>query len=137
LSVRPERLFFYGVLIGDLASPAIRQLLSGLGPGLRASTTGTLFAVLDPRGAYPVLVPGEGTVHGMLHEAGSVDLVALDAFEGIEYRRQPVTVALANGGSGMADAYVYQFAPRPEFLPIAHGDFARWLRETGTAPLAG
>jgi len=136
LSERPERLFFYGVLMGKVASPAIQGILAGIAPGVPASTRGLLYAVPDPRGAYPVLVPGEGRVMGMLHEAGSVDLAALDAFEGSDYDRQPVAVEPVSGGSRMADAYIYQLAPRPEFVPIAHGDFARWLRETGTPPFS-
>lgn len=138
-------LFFYGVLIDGLASPSIRALLAGLGPGRPATTRGALFAIPDPRGWYPVLLPGEGEVCGMLHEAGTVDLAALDRFEGVdpadppagEYRREPVEVVPEGGGPLMADAYLYNRARAPEVEPIPHGDFARWLRETGHAPLAG
>lgn len=136
-------LFFYGVLLGDLASERIAAMLAGLGPGRRATTRGILYAIPDPRGWYPVLLPGEGEVRGMVHEAGSVDLAKLDRFEGVdptnpragEYRREPIHVFLSEGATIMADAYLSNRAPAPDFEPIAHGDFARWLRETGREPL--
>ena len=53
----PGYLFFYGVLLGDLASPAIKSMLSGLGPGRPATTSGTLYAVQTPRGWYPGPAP--------------------------------------------------------------------------------
>lgn len=137
-------LFFYGVLLADLASPRIRAMLAGLGPGRAATTRGTLFAVHTPRGCYPVLLPGEGEVTGMVHAAGSVDLAVLDRFEGVdphdpragEYRREPIRVVPATGAPLMAHAYLYNRAPAAGFEPVSHGDFARWLRETSHAPIA-
>lgn len=140
----PMRLFFYGVLLGEVASPAIRTLLAGLGHGERATTQGTLFAVPDPAGWYPVLLDGKQQVTGALHEAGMVDLAALDRFEGVdpadpragEYRRAAISVTGQTGLAVSAHAYLYNHAPGPGFVPIGHGDFARWLRETGNRPLA-
>jgi gamma-glutamylcyclotransferase (GGCT)/AIG2-like uncharacterized protein YtfP len=131
------RLFFYGVLMGHVASPAIAGMLAGLGAGRRASITGRLMAVTDPRGAYPVLLPGQDQVWGMVHEAGSVDLPRLNAFEGNEYRRASVNAQCEDGTVLEAQAYLYQVRVRPGFVAIPHGDFARWIEETGTAPLAG
>jgi gamma-glutamylcyclotransferase (GGCT)/AIG2-like uncharacterized protein YtfP len=135
-------LFFYGVLLGSVAEGTVRELLAGIGPGRPATTGGRLYAVPDVRGAYPVLVPGAGVVHGMVHEAGGVDLDALDRFEGVdphepsagEYRRESREADVAGEGRVMADAYLYNRTIAADFVPIHHGDFARWLRETGTRP---
>lgn len=130
------QLFFYGVLQQAVASPAIRAMLSGIGEGQPASVEGVLMAVPDAEAAYPVLLAGEGTVHGMLHDAGTVDLAALDAFEGAEYRRSAIVAVLTDGERVQAEAYRYVAEPQPDFIPIPHGNFAQWLAETGRRPLA-
>ena len=144
-----KHLFFYGVLLAEVASERITAMLVGLGPGRSATAPGMLYAVPDARGWYPVLLPaeqfGNGFVRGMVQEAGSVDFAALDRFEGVdphdpragEYRREPIRVAPEAGEPLMADAYLYNREPEPTFEQIPHGDFARWLRETGRAALAG
>lgn len=127
-------LFFYGVLregLGDW------PFLAGIGPGRSASASGDLFAIDDPRGWYPALRHGEGPcssrVTGALHDAGSVDLAAMDAFEGPDYTRRAIPVEVG-GETITADAYLWT-APLPPDAPrIAHGDFARWLAETGHTP---
>jgi gamma-glutamylcyclotransferase (GGCT)/AIG2-like uncharacterized protein YtfP len=134
-------LFFYGVLIGEIAPPRVRQLLAGIGPGQAATVRGTLYAVPDARGAYPVLLPGEGLVHGWLHEAGSVDLAALDRFEGVdpddpmsgEYRREAVLAMLADGSTVEAQAYLWNRQVHDGLERLAEGDFARWLAGSGHA----
>ena len=141
---RVAHLFFYGVLLADVASARIAAMLNGLGPGRAATATGVLYAVPDPRGWYPVLLPGDGEVHGMVHEAGTVDIAGLDRFEGVdpqdpragEYRREVVPVSVGET-TFEAQAYLYNRDPALGFAHIAHGDFARWLRETGNSPLAG
>ncbi len=138
-------LFFYGVLLGQVAQGPVRDLLVGLGSGRTATTGGRLYAVPDPRGWYPVLVPGEGRVRGMVHAAGAVDLAALDRFEGVdpadaaagEYRRKEVAVCCEGGEALRALAYLYNRPVTPELVAIPHGDFARWLRETGASVFAG
>lgn len=123
-------LFFYGVLIAELAPPPVRALLAGLGPGVSATARGLLYAIDEPAGVHPAMVAGEGTVRGMLHEAGGVDLAALDRFEGADYRREPVAVATEEGQEQSADAYVWlRSTAALEVIP--DGDFARWLRESG------
>lgn len=129
------RLFFYGVLIEALASPIIRQLLAGLGPGQPATVQGDLYAVQAAGGWHPAMVAGSGTVHGVLYEAGRVDLAGLDRFEGADYRRAAVTVTSAQGEIE-AQAYLW-LRPVAGLERIAHGDFARWLGETGNDPLSG
>ncbi|MXO65781.1 gamma-glutamylcyclotransferase family protein [Altericroceibacterium endophyticum] len=138
-------LFFYGVLLGDVAPPAVKTLLADLGPGRRATVTGRLYAAGDPQGAYPVLVEGTGEVQGMVHEAGSVDTEALDRFERIdpddpdkgEYRRIEMDAVCADGTHCVAEVYFYNHALSPQLRPIPHGDFARFLKETGHQPYSG
>ncbi|WP_162935713.1 gamma-glutamylcyclotransferase family protein [Tsuneonella amylolytica] len=126
-------LFFYGVLIADIAPPRVQRLLAGIGPGRPATARGTLYAVDDPEGAHPAMTEGEGTVRGMLHEAGSVDLAGLDAFEGADYRRSPI-VAECEGEAVAAEAYVW-VSDTDGLEPIPDGDFARWLAGSGLAPI--
>lgn len=123
-------LFFYGVLIPELTPPPVRALLAGLGPGVAATAGGLLYAVDDSLGAHPAMVAGESPVLGVLHQAGSVDLVALDRFEGADYRRAPVAVTTAQGEEQVADAYLWLGSTDTLEL-IPDGDFARWLRESG------
>lgn len=126
-------LFFYGVLIADIAPPPVRKLLAGLGPGRPATVRGDLYGVDDPEGAHPAMVPGNGVVKGVLHEAGSVDLAGLDAFEGADYARRPV-VATCEDQDVAAEAYIW-VAPTAGLAPIADGDFARWLAQSGRPPI--
>lgn len=125
-------LFFYGVLRGDVAQ---WPFLAGLGPGLPATSSGALYAIPDPRGWYPALTPGEGVVHGICHEAGSVDLATIDAFEGEDYRRSKVLAEIACG-TITAAAYLWR-SPLPKNAKvISSGDFAGWLAETGSTPFS-
>jgi len=126
-------LFFYGVLIADIAPPPVQRLLAGIGPGRPATARGTLYAVDDPEGAHPAMTAGDGKVRGMLHEAGSVDLAGLDAFEGEDYRRSAI-VAECAGEEIAAEAYVW-VAGTQRLEPIPDGDFARWLADSGLAPI--
>jgi gamma-glutamylcyclotransferase (GGCT)/AIG2-like uncharacterized protein YtfP len=85
---------------------------------------GTLMAGLGMADAG--LVPTRAA-HAAL---AGLDMAALDAYEGAEYRRQPVPVRTA---AGMVDAqaYVWVAALPGDAKPILHGDFARYLRENG------
>ena len=130
-------LFFYGVL---LQGSAVWPFLRGLGPGRPATTRGALYALPDPLGWYPALIPGEGSgagvILGRVHEAGGIDLDALDAFEGADYARRPVPVEV-DGASHWAEAYVWAAPLPPGAQPIVQGDFRRWLGETGRAAYCG
>lgn len=137
MSSAPTNLFFYGVLRPDVAD---WPFLAGLGPGRAATTRGTLHAIPDPNGWYPALTPGDNLIHGVCHEAGSVDLAAVDAFEGADYSRAEVVCEMEGvGGPAIetkADLYLWT-APLPrDAQPIPNGDFARWLAETGNAALS-
>lgn len=65
------------------------------------------YAIIDQ--TYPGMVPQEGSsVTGMLYfDVAPEDIVALDAFEGDEYRRASIPVRLASGDTVQADTYIY------------------------------
>ena len=108
--------------------------LKGIGPARRATATGTLFGLPGNNGWFPALLPGEGPVIGDVHEAGGVDIPAMDEFEGADYARMPITVET---DSEVLEAQAYLWiADLPAGAEcIAHGDFALWLRETGRSPI--
>ena len=58
---------------------------------------------------YPGMVAQPGaSVQGVLYfDVGPADVAALDAFEGVEYRRGTIAVALASGETVEADTYIY------------------------------
>ena len=134
------RLFFYGILRADVAE---WDFLAGIGSGVPAKARGLLHAIPTPDGWYPALTRGEGEVHGLVHEAGSLDLVPLDRFEGYdperpdesEYLRRSIVVTTGSGALE-ADAYLWNRPVDGALVAIPHGDFARWLAETGNAPLS-
>lgn len=131
-------LFFYGVLQPNLARGAVAELVAGLGQGRAAVTTGQLYAVLERGGWHPAMVPDAagGLVHGQLFDGSGVDMAALDAFEleGIDYDRRAIAVRPEGGHWTSAEAYCWR-RPAEGLDPIAHGDFARWLEETGNVAL--
>ncbi|MBO9498745.1 MAG: gamma-glutamylcyclotransferase [Novosphingobium sp.] len=136
--------FFYGTLRHDVARKAAVRLIEGLEIVGPASVRGRMFAKRDLRGAYPLLLRGGiGTVRGTVCRGGEAftirSLAALDRYEGAataggEYVRRPMTVLLDSGGSIIADAYLYNRRATADLVPIPHGDFARWLAETGERP---
>jgi len=137
-------LFVYGVLIRELAKARAAELVAPLGPGVAARANGVLLGVPGLGGGwYPIMLfdPAGPEVHGVVHEAKSVDWAGLDAFEdahdgpGAEYRRRPIPVRLADGSAIEAQAYCYARDVPQGALPIAHGSFALWLAETGRLPI--
>lgn len=147
--IRP--LFFYGVLLPGLVSGRMAELVALLDPGCPATVGGRLYAVPDPRGHYPVLVPdpGAGRVKGRLHRPamgfGEAELAEMDAFEGFvpgdparsDYLRCGVTAALADGRDVVCETYVWNRAIDPGFIPIGSGDFAAHLAASGARALPG
>ncbi len=135
----PKYLFFYGVLqegLGDW------PFLEGLGLGAPASTQGALYAIPYGDEWFPALIPTQAryasNVEGMIYEAGEVDLAAIDAFEGDDYTRGPVEVDGWDGyGETEADAYLWTAALPDGAEPIASGNFAQWLEQTGRKPYSG
>lgn len=128
-------LFLYGMVRADIAGSSGEPLLNGLGPGWSATAPGKLWAIPDPRGWYPALLPGEGTVQGMLHESGDVDLSALDAAKAPDYRRTDMTATSASG-EVPASAWLYAADLPAGAEPVPDGDFAEWLEETGREAFA-
>ena len=100
-----------------------------------------MFAVADQQGHYPVMVAGSGRVHGSLlplgHDFSPAALAELDRFEGSDYQREPIRARTADGCEHPADAYLWTLPLTPGLVPIPHGDFARYLIETGAPPLPG
>jgi gamma-glutamylcyclotransferase (GGCT)/AIG2-like uncharacterized protein YtfP len=109
---------------------------------------GALFAIPDPLGWYPALLPGDeavhgGLVHGSLHAPGpdfaAQDLAAIDAFEDFDpadpaaslYCRLALPVSLADGGTALAQVYRYNRPLPSDALAIAGGDFAAFARARG------
>ena len=144
-------LFFYGVLMPGLVSGRMAELVALLGPPRPATVSGRLFAVPDPRGHYPVMIAAEGAgrVSGSVLTPGSLfgtgELAELDAFEGFdpaepaasEYVRKKLPATVADGLMLSADAYRWNRAIGTNFIPIPHGDFARYLAESGARALPG
>lgn len=127
-------LFIYGTLLDGLAHGEAARLATDLAPGVPASVSGSLRLVEEPLGCYPVLVPGvEGRVFGRVIECPDDPQwwAELDAYEGPDYRRWTVVAELADGGEVEVQAYICLIAETDSLEPIPHGDFARFIGETG------
>jgi gamma-glutamylcyclotransferase (GGCT)/AIG2-like uncharacterized protein YtfP len=135
-----SRLFFYGTLMAGLDHPLARSWHGALAPGEPGRVAGRLFAIADPQGWYPALLPGEGWVRGMAHRLlpafDAAMLAAMDHYEGAEYRRLPMPVMLAEG-EAMAQAYAWQGALPTGAVALEDGDFAAFLARSGEAPYRG
>lgn len=140
------RFFFYGTLIAGSGNPvatAAHALLRDLGP---AKATGALYAVPDPEGWYPALLPGGGAVHGRLYEAREHfdvrALALLDAYEdcdpadhaGSLYLRETIVVMRMGGECAEAQAYRFNQPLPADARPIPNGDFRAWLAREGLDP---
>lgn len=128
------RLFVYGTLLDGLAHGEAARLAESLAPGVPAVVSGGLRLVEEPLGCYPVLVPGtEGRVAGRIVECPDDPqwLADLDAYEGPDYRRWTVVAELQDGSEVEAAAYICLIAETDGLEPIPHGDFARFVTETG------
>ena len=146
------RFFFYGTLVAGHDNPVARTVHARLGEGVRATVPGRLHSVETPDGWYPLLTQdfapdtdadSDAVVHGYLYEAGPdfslADLALLDRWENFdprdpdvgEYRRDAAVARTADGANVPTDVYVY-IQPMPAgAIPLARGDFAAWLAETG------
>lgn len=128
------KLFIYGTLLDGLAHGEAARLTASLPPGAPASVSGGLRLVEEPLGCYPVLVPGEeGRVTGKVVDCPDAPQWwdELDAYEGPDYRRWTILAELADGREVEVQAYICLIAETRGLEPIAHGDFARFVTETG------
>lgn len=138
-------LFLYGTLMSHIARGRPARLVADLGKGRPAIVQGRLYAVREEGAVYPALVlRGPTRVKGVLHvlPEDPVRLVALDRFEDYDprrpragdYVRQEIEVTLAGRVGIRAEAYIYRRPTRPGLRRIRHGDFTRYLAETGLRP---
>ena len=144
-------LFFYGVLMPGLVSGRMAELVALLGPPRPATVSGRLYAVPDERGHYPVMIAAEGAgrVSGAVLAPGPLfgpaELAELDAFEGFypadptasDYLRGRLPATLADGQTLATDAYRWNRPVAADFIPIPHGEFARYLAASGARALRG
>lgn len=138
--------FFYGTLIGALGCPIAKALRGALAPCGPGSLRGALYVLDDPGGWYPALLPGRSIVRGVLYQRterfdGAL-LTQLDAYEGCspvrsDYVRRSALVRRAGGGAVMAQVYWYQAELPKAARALAHGDFCRWIAQTGNRPFGG
>jgi len=141
--------FFYGTLIagsGNAVEAAAHRKLLLVGPG---SVRGRLYAIRDPAGWYPALLPGSGRVRGAVYETAldfaPADLARLDAYEGHErrqisaspYLRRPIRVSCGGAHGLVAEAYVFNRKLPPGSRRIAGGDFHGWLEKYGFVAYGG
>ena len=118
-----EHLFFYGTLIAGCGNRHERAAHQTLGPGGAGQVRGLLYALPDPGGWYPAMISGEGVVQGVVYPIlPGLDLAALDAYEGAEYRREGVSVRTKQGVL-RAQAYVWAGGLPAGAVRIANGDF--------------
>lgn len=137
------RFFFYGTLIDATANAMARRVhewMRAIGP---ATISGSLFAVPDPDGWYPLLLPGSGTVHGVVCEAGGsfgpTELAMLDAYESFDPADEPASLYVRREvltSIGPAQAYLSSQPLPDDAIAIRNGDFRKWLEETGHSPFA-
>lgn len=122
--------FFYGTLIAGSGNGHERAAHALMRDGCAASVRGRLYAVPDPAGWYPALLPGAGWVQGMVYRAGprfdARALARMDAYEGRDYRR-----CVMKAGAVMAQAYIWRGALPRGAQRIAGGDFRLWLKARG------
>ena len=140
---QPTHLFFYGVLQEGLGpDEGDWPFLKGLGMGAPATTQGALYAIPFEGEWFPALILTQARfstiVHGTIYEASHVDMGPVDAFEGESYTRQPVPVDGWDGyGETLADTYIWTDELPEGSEPIASGNFAQWLTETGRPSYSG
>ena len=124
-------LFIYGTLMPGLR---LAHEMAGAEPLGPAQVSGRLVDV----GRYPGLLHGPGVVHGELYRVDDAQLARLDAVEDMvpgqreasQYWREPVTVLHGALQGQTVWTYVYN-RPTEGLVPIAHGDYRRYIREVG------
>lgn len=139
------RFFFYGTLLDGSDNPVARAVHALLEPEGSAAAHGKLHAVPDRAGWFPALVSGEGQVLGRCYQArpgfSASDLAQLDAYEDYDPANEGSSLYLRRSveliGGSCAQAYLFNQPLPVGSQPILHGDFRRWLSETGEAQFTG
>lgn len=142
LSAVPTHFFFYGTLVAGNPNPVAMEIHAQLERLGAATAHGALYAVRDPSGWFPALLPGGEAVRGQLYSvAAGFDaalLARMDAYEDFDpgdpagslYRRETLAVECA-GIRVEAAAYLWNRALPEGAEPITEGSFADWLAKTG------
>jgi gamma-glutamylcyclotransferase (GGCT)/AIG2-like uncharacterized protein YtfP len=126
-----HHLFIYGTLMPGLRLEAEMLGAQGLGA---ARVTARLVDV----GRYPGLLQGEGQVSGEVYAVNDAHLTRLDMVEDMvpsdraasQYWREEVTVLSGPLQGQQVQTYVYN-RPVEGCMPIAHGDYRRYILEVG------
>lgn len=131
--VESGHLFVYGTLREDTGHPASRLLRRGARVLGSAVMTGCLYDLGSHPGAVRSPDP-EHRIHGLCYriEPGREELLLaeLDRYEGPDFRRETVSVTLANAESVAAWVYLY-VRPPPAERRIESGDWKKSiLRES-------
>lgn len=142
---RAMRFFFYGTLLDGSDNPVARAIHALLEPDGPATVSGALHAVPDAAGWFPALLPGTRPVHGRTYRArpgfSPADLARMDAYEDYDPAAPATSLylrtELALAGGGAAQAYLFNRPLPPGSRLIPHGDFRRWLAETGATQFTG
>lgn len=127
---RIVRLFVYGTLQPQAATPMADWIARRLVRSEPATMRGRLYAVQGDCGWFPALVRARGGgAQGTLCTVRLTrdDMATLDRYEGSEYRRAVVPVRTLHGRRIMAQAYVWRVGLPADSPAIAGGDFLAWL----------
>jgi gamma-glutamylcyclotransferase (GGCT)/AIG2-like uncharacterized protein YtfP len=104
---------------GSLMFPEIwRRVVTGEYRAELAVASGfARYALSDD--TYPgMIAEPDGSVEGVVYlDVDEFDLAALDRFEGVEYRRDPVTVTLQSGATMVANTYIFTATHRLSTAP--------------------
>lgn len=142
--------FFYGTLQAGSDNPVARMVHALLEPLGVAQVAGALYAVPDPDGWYPALLPGTDVVHGQLYRTrAGFDAAALERMDAYEdfrpgdpagslyVRGEAALLDGGSGGGGTVQVYRFNQPLLAGSLPLPGGDFRAWLTESGKAAFAG
>jgi len=112
----PERLFVYGTLRRHGARP-----IEDDHRDVRFEETGKVSGKLYDLGDYPgiLLSASGGVVRGEIYAVDDAALVALDLYEGLEYRRVLTDVHL--DGGRVERCWIYELLETPANHPIIPG----------------